>query len=116
MLQIDEAIAIQSNENLGLSTSVRTTSSPLRSSEKRAQSPSYVDPSLPVPVRIVDPSKDLNSYGIGNVDWKERVEGWKLKQDKYMMQMTSRYTDGRGDMEGTGSNGEDLQMYVLTSS
>ncbi|RWR77418.1 cellulose synthase A catalytic subunit 1 UDP-forming [Cinnamomum micranthum f. kanehirae] len=90
--------------------SVRTTSSPLRSSEKRAQSPSYVDPSLPVPVRIVDPSKDLNSYGIENVDWKERVEGWKLKQDKNMMQMTSRYTDGRGDMEGTGSNGEDLQM------
>ncbi|GFS44994.1 cellulose synthase 1 [Actinidia rufa] len=53
--------------------SVRTTSGPLG----------------PVPVRIVDPSKDLNSYGLGNVDWKERVEG---------------------DMEGTGSNGEELQM------
>ena len=30
----------------------------------------------------MDPSKDLNSYGLGNVDWKERVEGWKLKQEK----------------------------------
>lgn len=73
----------------------------------------FVSAFVTVPVRIVDPSKDLNSYGIENVDWKERVEGWKLKQDKNMMQMTSRYTDGRGDMEGTGSNGEDLQMYVL---
>jgi cellulose synthase A len=65
-----------------------------------------------VPVRIVDPSKDLNSYGLGNVDWKERVEGWKLKQEKNMMQMTSRYTEGKGDMEGTGSNGEELQMLA----
>lgn len=63
-----------------------------------------------VPVRIVDPSKDLNSYGLGNVDWKERVEGWKLKQEKNMMQMSSRYAEGKGDMEGTGSNGEELQM------
>ena len=61
-------------------------------------------------VRIVDPSKDLNSDGLGNVDWKERVEGWKLKQDKNMMQMTSRYTEGKGDLERTGSNGEELQM------
>lgn len=65
---------------------------------------------ITVPVRIVDPSKDLNSYGLGNVDWKERVEGWKLKQEKNIMQMTSRYTEGKGDMEGTGSNGEELQM------
>ena len=64
-------------------------------------------------MRIVDPSKDLNSYGLGNVDWKERVEGWKLKQEKNMMQMTSRYTEGKGDLEGTGSNGEDLQMYAV---
>ena len=61
-------------------------------------------------MRIVDPSKDLNSYGLGNVDWKERVEGWKLKQDKNMTQMTSRYAEGKGDLEGTGSNGEELQM------
>ena len=64
---------------------------------------------ISVPVRIVDPSKDLNSYGLGNVDWKERVEGWKLKQDKNVM-LTSRYPEGKGDMEGTGSNGEELQM------
>ena len=68
---------------------------------------------MTVPVRIVDPSKDLNSYGLGSVDWKERVEGWKLKQEKNMVQVTNKYADGKGDAEGTGSNGEDLQMYVF---
>ncbi|GMP94589.1 hypothetical protein CsSME_00044002 [Camellia sinensis var. sinensis] len=64
-----------------------------------------------VPVRIVDPSKDLNAYGLENVDWKERVEGWKLKQEKNAIQMPNKYTEGgKGDIEGTGSNGEELQM------
>lgn len=60
----------------------------------------------------MDPSKDLNSYGLGNVDWKERVEGWKQKQEKNMVQITGgRYNEGKGgDIEGTGSNGEELQM------
>uniref|UniRef100_A0A0C9S6G9 Cellulose synthase n=1 Tax=Wollemia nobilis TaxID=56998 RepID=A0A0C9S6G9_9CONI len=79
---------------------------------KRAHPLPYADPNQPVQVRIVDPSKDLNSYGIGSVDWKERVESWKLKQEKNMLQMTSggRYADGKGDMEGTGSNVEDLPL------
>ncbi|MCL7046385.1 hypothetical protein MKW94_000972 [Papaver nudicaule] len=89
--------------------SVRTTHSGPLGVEKRGHSLSYIDPTLPVQVRIVDPSKDLNSYGLGNVDWKERVEGWKLKQEKNM-QMTNKYPEGKGDMEGTGSNGEVLQM------
>ncbi|XP_062224325.1 probable cellulose synthase A catalytic subunit 1 [UDP-forming] [Phragmites australis] len=77
----------------------------------RSPTPSYVDPSIPVPVRIVDPSKDLNSYGVGSVDWKERVESWRVKQEKNMIQVTNKYpAEGKGDIEGTGSNGEDLQM------
>jgi len=69
-----------------------------------------------VPVRIVDPSKDLNSYGLNSVDWKERVESWRVKQDKNMMQVTNKYPEARGgDIEGTGSNGEDMQMYKLPS-
>ncbi|KAL6848097.1 hypothetical protein ACP4OV_022225 [Aristida adscensionis] len=77
----------------------------------RSPTPSYVDPSIPVPVRIVDPSKDLNAYGVGSVDWKERVESWRVKQDKNMIQVTNKYpAEGKGDIEGTGSNGEDLQM------
>ncbi|KAH9328071.1 hypothetical protein KI387_000179 [Taxus chinensis] len=79
---------------------------------KRVQASPYADPNQPVQVRIVDPSKDLNAYGLGNVDWKERVESWKLKQEKSMLQMTSggRYADGKGEMEGTGSNGEGLPL------
>ncbi|XP_072985485.1 probable cellulose synthase A catalytic subunit 1 [UDP-forming] isoform X1 [Typha latifolia] len=76
----------------------------------RSPSSGHVDPNMPVPVRIVDPSRDLNSYGLNSVDWKERVEGWKLKQEKSTTQITNKYPDGKGDMEGTGSNGEDLQM------
>ncbi|KAL5203409.1 hypothetical protein ABZP36_014361 [Zizania latifolia] len=77
----------------------------------RSPTSSYIDPSVPVPVRIVDPSKDLNSYGLNSVDWKERVESWRVKQDKNMMQVTNKYPEARGgDMEGTGSNGEDMQM------
>ncbi|KAK1382840.1 Cellulose synthase [Heracleum sosnowskyi] len=91
--------------------SIRSTSGPLGPGDKNVHSLPYIDPRLPVPVRIVDPSKDLNSYGLGNVDWKERVEGWKLKQEKNVSQMTNRYTEGKGgDIEGTGSNGEELQM------
>jgi cellulose synthase A len=68
---------------------------------------------ISVPVRIVDPSKDLNSYGLNSVDWKERVESWRVKQDKSMMQVANKYPDARGgDIEGTGSNGEDMQMYT----
>nr|VDD40801.1 unnamed protein product [Brassica oleracea] len=91
--------------------SVRTTSGPLGPGDRNAISSPYIDPRQPVPVRIVDPSKDLNSYGLGNVDWKERVEGWKLKQEKNMVQMTGKYHEGKGgEIEGTGSNGEELQM------
>mgnify|MGYP003702549147 CR=1 FL=1 len=67
---------------------------------------------IPVPVRIVDPSKDLNSYGIISGAWQERVASWKNKHDKNMMQVANKYPEARGgDMEGTGSNGEDMQMY-----
>ncbi|GJT12033.1 cellulose synthase A catalytic subunit 1 [UDP-forming], partial [Tanacetum coccineum] len=92
--------------------SVRSTSGPLGPGDKHVHSLPYIDPRQPVPVRIVDPSKDLNSYGLGDVDWKERVEGWKLKQDKNMMQMANKYGgEGRGgEIERTGSNGEELQM------
>lgn len=90
--------------------SVRSMSGPLGPGDKHS-SLSYVDPRQPVPVRIVDPSKDLNSYGLGSVDWKERVEGWKLKQEKNLVHSTNRYAEGKGgDIEGTGSNGEELQM------
>ncbi|GMP94586.1 hypothetical protein CsSME_00044002 [Camellia sinensis var. sinensis] len=97
--------------------SVRTTSGPLGPSDKHGHSLQFIDPRQPVPVRIVDPSKDLNAYGLENVDWKERVEGWKLKQEKNAIQMPNKYTEGgKGDIEGTGSNGEELQIGNMKNS
>ncbi|KAJ6697869.1 CELLULOSE SYNTHASE [Salix purpurea] len=90
--------------------SVRTTSGPLGPAERNVNSSPYTDPRQPVPVRIVDPSKDLNSYGLGNVDWKGRIDRWKLNQENIVMHSTNRYSEGKGDTEGTGSNGDELQM------
>ncbi|GJW78704.1 hypothetical protein Tco_0140386 [Tanacetum coccineum] len=59
--------------------SVRSTSGPLGPGDKHVDSLLYIDPRQPVPVRIVDPSKDLNSYGLGDVDWKERVKRVEAK-------------------------------------
>ncbi|QHO46347.1 hypothetical protein S83_019447 [Arachis hypogaea] len=40
----------------------------------------------------------------------ERVESWKLKKEKNVVHVNgSRYNEGKGDIEGTGSNGEELQ-------
>lgn len=36
---------------------------------------------LPANVRVIDSSREF-SGGLGNVAWKERVDGWKMKQDK----------------------------------
>uniref|UniRef100_A0ACD5T6F1 Uncharacterized protein n=1 Tax=Avena sativa TaxID=4498 RepID=A0ACD5T6F1_AVESA len=72
----------------------------------RSPASRYVDPSVPVPVRIPDPSKDLNSYALNTVDWKGRVESWKVKRDKG----TTEAARGSGDTQGTGLNGEDMQM------
>ncbi|KAL9675689.1 hypothetical protein QQ045_003894 [Rhodiola kirilowii] len=96
-------------------SSVRTTSGPLGPGCKHDNSLSYIDPTLPVPVRIVDPSKDLTSYGLGSVDWKERIEGWKLKLEKNSMQASGRYSEGRTEIEGTGSNGEELPLTEETN-
>ncbi|KAL2897928.1 Cellulose synthase A catalytic subunit 1 [UDP-forming] [Bienertia sinuspersici] len=94
--------------------SVRSTSGPIGSEKRGNHALPYIDPSQPVPVRIVDPSKDLNSYGLGSVDWKERVESWKLKQDKNMTHTGNRYAEGKGggDLEGSGSNAFFLQYRI----
>ncbi|KAL4292885.1 hypothetical protein AHAS_Ahas18G0072800 [Arachis hypogaea] len=66
--------------------SARTTSGPLGPSDKVHSLP-YVDQMQP-----------------------ERVESWKLKQEKNVVHVNgSRYNEGKGDIEGTGSNGEELQ-------
>lgn len=40
-------------------------------------------------IRVVDPVREFGSPGLGNVAWKERVDGWKMKQEKNVVPMTT---------------------------
>lgn len=45
----------------------------------------------------MDPVREFGSTGLGNLAWKERVDGWKMKQDKNVVPMTtSRAASERG--------------------
>ncbi|KAK6933802.1 Cellulose synthase [Dillenia turbinata] len=48
-------------------------------------------------IRVVDPVREFGSPGLGNVAWKERVDGWKMKQEKNVVPMsTQAASEGRG--------------------
>lgn len=42
-------------------------------------------------IRVVDPVREFGSPGLGNVAWKERVDGWKMKQDKNVVPLTTSH-------------------------
>ncbi|KAM0943645.1 putative cellulose synthase (UDP-forming) chromatin regulator PHD family [Dioscorea sansibarensis] len=60
----------------------------------------------PLPYSSPNPSREF-SGGFGNVAWKERVDGWKVKQDKNVVPMTNGTShapsEGRGvtDIDAT---------------
>jgi cellulose synthase A len=64
--------------------------------------------------RSMDPTKDLGVYGYGSVAWKDRVESWKLRQDKNSMMMTEgnqHHLGGKGvDLDDNGGQGPDLPI------
>ena len=62
----------------------------------------------------MDPTKDLAAYGYGSVAWKDRVDSWKLRQEKMQMMMTEggQLHPKGGDMDGD-PNGPDLPMYII---
>ncbi|KAH9710165.1 cellulose synthase A catalytic subunit 3 [Citrus sinensis] len=52
---------------------------------------------IPFCIRVVDPVREFGSPGLGNVAWKERVDGWKMKQEKNVVPMsTGQATSERG--------------------
>ncbi|KAL3622511.1 Cellulose synthase A catalytic subunit 3 [UDP-forming] [Castilleja foliolosa] len=57
--------------------------------------------------RIVDPVREFGSPGLGNlgnVAWKERVDGWKTKQEKPIVPMTTSHPPserGVGDIDAS---------------
>lgn len=41
-------------------------------------------------IRVVDPAREFGSSGgLSSVAWKERVEGWKMKQEKNVIPMST---------------------------
>ncbi|GFY90468.1 cellulose synthase family protein [Actinidia rufa] len=55
-------------------------------------------------IRVVDPVREFGSQGLGNVAWKERVDGWKMKQEKNVAPMTTSHAAserGGGDIDAS---------------
>ncbi|XP_071936347.1 cellulose synthase A catalytic subunit 3 [UDP-forming] isoform X2 [Coffea arabica] len=55
-------------------------------------------------IRVVDPVREFGSPGLGNVAWKERVDGWKMKQEKHVVPMTTSHPPserGVGDIDAS---------------
>lgn len=63
-------------------------------------------------MRVVEPTKDSKSYRVGSVAWKERVDSWKAKQDKNVIQVTNgtQYSsEGKdGYVDDSVPDGEDM--------
>ncbi|KAE9459810.1 hypothetical protein C3L33_08282, partial [Rhododendron williamsianum] len=53
--------------------------------------PYSVDVNQSPNIRVVDPVREFGSAGLGNVAWKERVDGWKMKQEKNVVPMTTSH-------------------------
>ncbi|KAH8485593.1 hypothetical protein POPTR_016G054900v4 [Populus trichocarpa] len=49
-------------------------------------------------IRVVDPTRDSGSLGFGNVAWRERIDGWKMKPEKNTapMSVSNAPSEGRG--------------------
>ena len=56
-------------------------------------------------IRVVDPVREFGSSpGMGNVAWKERVDGWKMKQEKNVVPMSTGQAasgSGAGDIDAS---------------
>eukprot|EP00253_Pinus_taeda_P021006 PITA_21006 len=64
---------------------------------------------------IMDPNRDIGSYGFGNVSWKERGDGYKSKENKSgQLDMTEgryQYNGGFGPNEPEDYIDPDMPMY-----
>ncbi|XP_050212468.1 cellulose synthase A catalytic subunit 5 [UDP-forming]-like [Mercurialis annua] len=62
----------------------------------------YLDSSMSLQPRAMDPKKDLAVYGYGTVAWKEKMEEWKKKQNEKL-----QVVKHQGGKDG-GYNGDEL--------
>ncbi|CAN1316825.1 Cellulose synthase A catalytic subunit 3 [UDP-forming] [Linum perenne] len=64
----------------------------------------HPDPATAANIRSPEQSREFPSPGLGNVAWKERVDGWKMKQEKNAIPMSSSQAPserGVGDIDAT---------------
>ena len=59
----------------------------------------------------MDPTKDLAAYGYGSVAWKERVENWKMRQEKMQVMRNERGPLGEGKDWDPDGNAPDISLY-----
>ncbi|KAL4198381.1 hypothetical protein AMTRI_Chr03g45580 [Amborella trichopoda] len=76
---------------------------------KRVHPLPYSDLHQPANIRVVDPVREFGSQGFGNVAWKERVDSWKMKQEKNVVQMPN---GGHAASEGKGGGDIDAATDV----
>ncbi|KAG6510699.1 hypothetical protein ZIOFF_028730 [Zingiber officinale] len=74
---------------------------------KRIHPLPFPDHNVPVQPRSMDPSKDLASYGYGSVAWKERMETWKQKQEKFQMARSN------GGDKGWDNNNDESDLPLM---
>ncbi|XP_058072785.1 cellulose synthase A catalytic subunit 3 [UDP-forming]-like isoform X2 [Magnolia sinica] len=98
-----------SGELLATSPDRLTMPSPGGGGGKRVHPIPYADVNQSHNIRVVDPAREFGSQGFGNVAWKERVDGWKVKQEKNTAPMS---TGGHGISEGRGAGDIDASTDV----
>lgn len=54
-------------------------------------------------IGIADTSREFGSPKLGNIAWKERVDGWKMKQEKNVVpaSITRPPSERGGDIDAT---------------
>lgn len=69
----------------------------------------------------MDPVREFGSSGLGNVAWKERVDGWKMKQENNVVPMSTGQANserGAGDNRDIDASTDvlvdDSLLYVLS--
>ncbi|OWM78376.1 hypothetical protein CDL15_Pgr016100 [Punica granatum] len=99
--QNEEAAAPSYDKEVPHNQIPRLTSGQEVSGELSAASPEHLSVASPraaANIRVVDPAREFGSSGgLSSVAWKERVEGWKMKQEKNVIPMsTGQATSERG--------------------
>ncbi|XP_024962230.1 cellulose synthase A catalytic subunit 3 [UDP-forming]-like [Cynara cardunculus var. scolymus] len=82
--EVSGELSVASPERLSMA-------SPPPSGGRTHSLPYHADVNQSPNIRVVDPVREFGTAGLGNVAWKERVDGWKIKQDKNSVPVTTSH-------------------------